>query len=90
MSEGDSSTVAGLILSILIFCVLLFTLYNFPFPVSNLITNQMTPIKPGSNLGPLMSRFLWDYRGLDLTFQTILLFATAISVLSQLRSELKE
>jgi multisubunit Na+/H+ antiporter MnhB subunit len=35
-----------------------------------------------------MSGFLWDFRGLDLFFQTLLLFATAICCLAMLKEEL--
>lgn len=88
MSEENASTALGVALSLLILGVLLFILFNSSFPESTLITNQMISTSPGSDLGPLMSRFLWDFRGLDLTFQTILLFATAVSVLALLREEL--
>jgi hypothetical protein len=34
-----------------------------------------------------MSGFLWNFRGLDLLMQTLILFATAISCLALLREE---
>ncbi len=38
-------------------------------------------------LGGEMSNFLWNFRGLDLIMQTLILFATAISCLALLREE---
>jgi multisubunit Na+/H+ antiporter MnhB subunit len=34
-----------------------------------------------------MGNFLWDFRGLDLMMQSLILFATAISCLALLREE---
>ncbi|MBN1682755.1 hypothetical protein JW865_04305 [Candidatus Bathyarchaeota archaeon] len=81
----------GIITSILLFISFIFLLNSSPFPHSTYYNND-----PRGNIilayedpGTEMAGFLWDYRSLDLIFQTIVLFATAISCLALLR-EVKE
>jgi multisubunit Na+/H+ antiporter MnhB subunit len=78
---------AGFLVSILLFFSFIYLLNSTPFPHSTFLSND-----PRGNInlsyedaGSEMAGFLWDYRGLDLLFQTIFLFATAISCLALLR-----
>jgi multisubunit Na+/H+ antiporter MnhB subunit len=78
---------AGLVLSAVILGGFLYILASEPFPSSSLVHSEVIPIKPGSRIGSAMSGFLWDFRGMDLMFQTLVLFTTATCCLALLREE---
>jgi multisubunit Na+/H+ antiporter MnhB subunit len=88
MSENRNSVLIGVSISLLIFAAFMFILTREPFPHSSLVHSEVIPIQPGSEIGSSMSRFLWDFRGFDLTFQTLILFTTAICCLALLREEI--
>jgi multisubunit Na+/H+ antiporter MnhB subunit len=87
MSEGNAKTALSILVSLLIFASLIYTLSNEPFPVSERIHNRMIPIESEQDIGGAMSEFLWNFRGLDLLFQSLVLFTTAICCLALLREE---
>jgi multisubunit Na+/H+ antiporter MnhB subunit len=87
MSESRTSLYAGIVIAVLILGALVLILVNEPFPSSELVHSELIPTQPGSQIGGAMSGFLWDFRGLDLLFQTLILFATAICCLAMLREE---
>ena len=90
MSESKTSIYVGFVISALIFGILALVLVNEPFPSSTLVHSELIPTKPGSQIGGAMSGFLWDYRGMDLVFQTLILFTTAICCLAMLREEMRK
>ena len=59
-----------------------------PFPTSTAAHSELIRVDPGTEIGSTMSKFLWDYRGFDLVFQTLILFTTAICCLALLREEI--
>jgi len=90
MSESKTMLFAGLVLSAVILGGLLYILSSEPFPGSSLVHSEMIPIQPGSRIGGAMSGFLWDFRGMDLMFQTLVLFTTAVCCLALLREEMRK
>ena len=90
MSENKTSLYIGIVVSALIFGALTLVLVNDPFPSSKLVHSELIPTQPGSQIGGAMSGFLWDFRGLDLLFQTLILFTTAICCLALLREEIRK
>jgi len=90
MSDSKVSLLAGLVLSAVLLGAFLYILASEPFPSSSLVHSEMIPIKPGSEIGGAMSGFLWDFRGMDLMFQTLILFTTAICCLALLREETRK
>jgi len=90
LSESRNSVIIGVAISLLVFISFMIVLTQSPFPHSTLTHSEMIQTKPGSEIGGSMSAFLWDFRGLDLTFQTLILFSTAICCLALLREELKQ
>jgi multisubunit Na+/H+ antiporter MnhB subunit len=90
MSESKTSLYAGIVITVLILGALVLVLVNEPFPSSRLVHSELIPTQPGSQLGGAMSSFLWDYRGMDLLFQTLILFTTAICCLAMLREEMRK
>lgn len=82
--------VAGLVISALIFAAFGYILVNEPFPGSDLVHSEIIPTQPSSQIGGAMSEFLWNFRGLDLVFQTLILFTTAICCLALLREETRK
>jgi multisubunit Na+/H+ antiporter MnhB subunit len=89
LSDIKSSKIAGVILSILIFATFMVVLAREPFPSSSLAHSELVPTQPGGEIGIAMSKFLWDFRGFDLTFQTLILFTTAICCLALLKEEIR-
>jgi len=87
MSESDTTTIVGLMVCVLLLFSLLYVISTNPFPYGSYVNPRLAPIRPAEDLGWRMSSFLWDYRGLDLFMQTLVLFATAISCLALLREE---
>ncbi len=87
MSDSKAMLLAGLVLSAVILGGFLYILASEPFPSSSLVHSEMIQIKPGSRIGSAMSGFLWDFRGMDLMFQTLVLFTTATCCLALLREE---
>lgn len=90
MSDSKTNRVAVIAVSVILFMALMTVLIREPFPSSTLAHSEMISTKPGTEIGGAMSRFLWDFRGMDLTFQTIVLFTTAICCLALLREEMKQ
>jgi multisubunit Na+/H+ antiporter MnhB subunit len=90
VSENKTSLYIGIVVSALIFGALALVLVNDPFPSSKLVHSELIPTQPGSQIGGAMSGFLWDFRGLDLLFQTLILFTTAICCLALLREEIRK
>jgi multisubunit Na+/H+ antiporter MnhB subunit len=90
MSENKTSLYVGIVISVFIFGALALVLVTEPFPRSKLVHSELIPTQPGSHIGGAMSGFLWDFRGLDLVFQTLILFATAICCLALLREETRK
>jgi hypothetical protein len=87
MSEGNAKAALSIIVSLLIFLGLIYILSNEPFPVSERVHNRMIPVESEQGIGWEMSEFLWNFRGIDLLFQSIVLFTTAICCLALLREE---
>jgi multisubunit Na+/H+ antiporter MnhB subunit len=88
MSDNNGAVkVAGLIVTGLLFLSLLYVVSATPFPHASYRSRELLPIELADALGGEMSNFLWDFRGLDLVMQTLILFATAISCLALLREE---
>ena len=87
MSKKGNTLLIGLLISILFFASLMIVLTSEPFPRSQLSHSEIIPTKPFSDIGGAMSRFLWDFRGLDLSFQTLIILTTAICCLTLLRKE---
>lgn len=90
MSESKNILLAGLVLSAVILGGFLYILASEPFPGSSLVHSEMIPVQPGSRIGGAMSGFLWDFRGMDLLFQTLVLFTTATCCLALLREEMRK
>jgi multisubunit Na+/H+ antiporter MnhB subunit len=88
MSDSTSKVTVALVV-VLIFASLMMVLVRDPFPSSTMVHSEMISTQPGSEIGSAMSKFLWDFRGMDLTFQTLILFTTAICCLALLREEMK-
>jgi multisubunit Na+/H+ antiporter MnhB subunit len=85
--QSKNIRAAGILASIILLLSFLYILSSLQFPHTNYFS--MDP-RGRINLdidnpGNKMSLFLWDFRGLDLLFQTIVLFTTAISCLVLLR-----
>ena len=89
MSENKNIALTGVAISILIFAAFMVILAREPFPDSTLAHSELITRQPGSEIVATMSKFLWDFRGLDLTFQTLILFTTAICCLALLREEVQ-
>jgi len=89
MSENKNTALIGVAISILIFASFMIILAREPFPNSTLAHSEKISTQTGSEIGATMSKFLWDFRGLDLTFQTLILFTTAICCLALLREEVQ-
>jgi multisubunit Na+/H+ antiporter MnhB subunit len=84
----DRIRVAGLttaILAVLIFWTLTveytFPLFKYAEPSARLVEDET------SIIGPEVSRFLWDYRVIDLIAQAFVLFAAAVCCMALLRPE---
>jgi multisubunit Na+/H+ antiporter MnhB subunit len=90
MSENKTSLYAGVVITVLVFGALILVLVNEPFPSSKMMHSELIPTQPGSKIGGAMSGFLWDFRGMDLLFQTLILFTTAICCLAMLREETRK
>ncbi|MGD0803139.1 MAG: hypothetical protein ABSA11_03600 [Candidatus Bathyarchaeia archaeon] len=88
MSEnGGAVKVAGVAVAALLFLSLIYVVSSTPFPHASYRSDELKPTEPSDALGSEMSGFLWNFRGLDLLMQTLILFATAISCLALLREE---
>ena len=88
MSEGNGAVkVAGLIIAGLLFLSLIYVVSTNPFPHAQYLSRELLSTRQAEDLGGEMSNFLWNFRGLDLMLQTLILFATAISCLALLREE---
>jgi multisubunit Na+/H+ antiporter MnhB subunit len=85
--ENGSMKVAGLIVAGLLLLTLIYVVSTSPFPHAQYLSRELLSIRQPDDLGGEMSNFLWNFRGLDLIMQTLILFATAISCLALLREE---
>lgn len=90
MSESNVGKAAGVAVAVLLFAALMMVVLSEPFPYTTMAHSEMIPTQPGAEIGSAMSGFLWDFRGMDLTFQTLVLFTTAICCLALLREEMKQ
>jgi multisubunit Na+/H+ antiporter MnhB subunit len=88
LNDIKPSKIAGVVLSVLIFASFMFILAREPFPSSTSAHSEFVPTQPGGEIGIAMSKFLWDFRGFDLTFQTLILFTTAVCCLALLKEEI--
>jgi hypothetical protein len=84
----DRIGVAGLAAAILITLVfsMLIVRYEFPDFTSEDLPEELVEIE-ASTIGPEVSRFLWDYRVIDLIAQAFVLFAAAACCVALLRTE---
>ena len=84
----DRIGVAGLAAAILITLVfsMLIVGYEFPDFTSEDLPEEFVEIE-ASTIGPEVSRFLWDYRVIDLIAQAFVLFAAAACCVALLRTE---
>lgn len=89
MSKDKRATSVRVLASLIIFVMLMFVLIRTPFPSSEYSHTELIPTKPSGEIGGVMSRFLWDFRGFDLMYQTLILFTTAVCCLALLREENK-
>ena len=89
MSKFKTSDALALLTSVAFLILTLYLLSTEAFPYSGIAHQQMIPIQPAQNIGPQMSRFLWDFRGQDLLVQSLLLFATAVCCITLLKEESK-
>jgi hypothetical protein len=88
MAEKLRNTrVLGLVTSSLILIAFIYILSTEPFPHNKLTHIAMIPTSQSDNLGKYMGQFMWNFRGLDLLMQSILLFSTAICCLALFRRE---
>lgn len=89
MSENGGSGVkaASLIVMTLLFLSFLYVVSTEPFPHASYLSRELLSTQDAGALGGGMSNFLWNFRGLDMIMQTLILFATAISCLALLREE---
>ena len=90
MSDTKTNSTIGIVATILIFATFMLVLTSEPFPSSTVAHSEFIPTEPGAEIGSSMSKFLWDFRGFDLTFQTLILFTTAICCLALLREEIQQ
>jgi len=90
LSDIKLIRIASVVLSVLIFASFMNILAREPFPSSTFTHSEFVPIQPGGEIGIAMSKFLWDFRGFDLTFQTLILFTTAICCLALLKEETRK
>jgi multisubunit Na+/H+ antiporter MnhB subunit len=79
--------IGEIIVIIILFVSFSYIILNEPFPASEFTHKELIP-RGEKNLGGAMSDFLWDFRGFDLIFQSLVLFTTAIACLAMLREEI--
>lgn len=88
MSEsGSAANLAGALLILLLFASFMYIVSTASFPAGSYAHSELIPTNPSSGIGGAMSNFLWNFRGLDLLIQTIILFTTAVCCLAMLREE---
>jgi hypothetical protein len=85
--KSKTSGAIALITSAAFLTLILYISSTEAFPYSEITHQQMINIQPTQNIGPQMSRFLWDFRGQDLLVQSLLLFATAVCCITLLKEE---
>ena len=88
MSNRNTNPMFSVVAAILILTTFMVILTSEPFPSSKVAHSEVVRTEPGAEIGRAMSKFLWDFRGFDLTFQTLILFTTAICCLALLREEI--
>jgi len=79
--------VLGAVLTVFMVIIAAYTmsLYGTIFPEPAMSEEQLVNTTSEGEIIHAMSEFLWDYRGLDLLMQAIVLFATAIGCTAMLR-----
>ena len=88
MSENNVTVkIVGLLIAVCLFLSLLYVVSTTSFPHASYLSRELLSTQRADELGGEMSNFLWNFRGLDLIMQTLILFATAISCLALLREE---
>ncbi len=85
MAESRSRTLLGAAFSAILFAAIMGVLLREPFPANEFSHSELLEVGAASQLGGGFSGFLWEYRGLDLAFQVLVLFAAAFSCLALLR-----
>ncbi|HUS77697.1 MAG TPA: hypothetical protein VM050_03415 [Patescibacteria group bacterium] len=88
MSEMDSRLRLGaLILYALLFASFVYIIWRVPFPFASYAHSELIPTQPSGAIGGAMSNFLWNFRGIDLMIQMVVLFVTAAACLAMLKEE---
>jgi hypothetical protein len=62
---------------------------SFPFfkYASNSINERLVPSEPFDNIAAAVSRFMWDYKSLDLIAQAFVLLAAVICSIALMKQE---
>jgi hypothetical protein len=85
----DRIRVAGLAATVLATLIISLLILEYAFPVFRYAGPRARPAEPIRNetaiIGPQVSRFLWNYRVLDLIAQAFVLFAAAACCVALLR-----
>lgn len=76
---------AALTISMLIIATYATTQYGAAFPEPVMSEEQLASTTDAGEIVYPMSGFLWDYRGLDLLMQSVVLFAAATGCTAMLR-----
>jgi hypothetical protein len=53
--------------------------------VSDKMERNLVPIEPYNDIAPLVSRFFWEYRGMDITFQAFVIVTAVICCIAMLK-----
>lgn len=85
MSKYYRAMGAALTVFMIIIAAYTTTLYGATFPEPIMSEEQLASTTGEGEIVYSMSGFLWDYRGLDLLMQALVLFATASGCTAMLR-----
>ena len=88
----DKIEIAGIIMvavAVVIILIFIFILGN-SFPAFTFAKNAWKPVEISEQLSAEASRFMWNYRSLDLIAQAFVLFGAAVGCLAILRAEKEE
>lgn len=84
----DRIRVAGLAAAVLAALIFSTFILEYEFPVFKYAGPPMEPVRNETSIiGPEVSRFLWNYRVIDLVAQAFVLFAAAACCVALLRTE---
>lgn len=84
---GAYAAAFAIVISLMLFSWLTIEV-DFPaFQYSGAISRQLVPAEPYNGIAALVSRFLWEYRALDLTGQAFVIVAAVICCLAMLKPE---